>query len=177
MLTTYDLDIQTRPRFSPIYTTAKLKADTCNSFQVIMQTDRQTHTHTHSSTKWKSQSSSVQFSLPMCTELWTIPEHQRRLLGCWLNSMGKVMWLRYLSVGQRVTGTVLSSPQVFMYLYRLSYTHPICLFEQISWLFILTWHVKLVTICAEAFILSPWLLKLLHKTSYEHGVCCQKVIN
>jgi len=47
MLTTYDLDIQTRPRFSPIYTTAKLKADTCNSFQVIMQTDRQTHTHTH----------------------------------------------------------------------------------------------------------------------------------
>jgi len=33
--------------FSPVYVTAKQRGDTCSSFEVIMQTDIDTHTHTH----------------------------------------------------------------------------------------------------------------------------------
>jgi len=40
---TYDLCVG---NFSPIYVTTKQKADNCNSFQVILRTDVQSHRHT-----------------------------------------------------------------------------------------------------------------------------------
>jgi len=46
-----DLDVRTRPIFSPIYATTKQKADICNSFPVIGQTDTHTDRHIHTSAK------------------------------------------------------------------------------------------------------------------------------
>jgi len=40
---TCDLYMRTRPRFSPIYVTAKQKADIFNGFQVIVLTDTKLH--------------------------------------------------------------------------------------------------------------------------------------